>query len=61
LQRSGTIAQSVQDHERIVAALSTGDAQKAEQALAAHLDHIHRTTQAVMTPSSEVKAKGAAR
>lgn len=61
LQRPGTIAQSVQDHERIVAALSTGDAQKAEQALAAHLDHIHQTTQAVMTPSSKVKAKGAAR
>ncbi len=61
LQRFGAIAQSVQDHESIVAALSAGDALKAEQALAAHLDHIHQTTQAVMTPSSKVKTKGAAR
>ncbi|WP_310611257.1 FadR/GntR family transcriptional regulator [Limnohabitans sp.] len=58
LQRPGTITQSVQDHERIVKALSTRNAQKAEQALVAHLEHIHQTTEAVMNPSPKAKQKG---
>ncbi len=60
LQRTGVIAQSVQDHERIVAALSTRNALKAEQALAAHLDHIHQTTEAVRTPARNSKPKRSA-
>jgi len=57
LQRTGAIAQSVQDHERIVTALSTRNALKAEQALVAHLDHIHKTTEAVMAPTKTRKTK----
>jgi DNA-binding FadR family transcriptional regulator len=60
LQRKGAIAQSVQDHERIVAALYTRNPAEAEKALAAHLDHIHTTTEAVMSPSKAVKGKRAA-
>jgi DNA-binding FadR family transcriptional regulator len=60
LQRSGVIAQSVQDHERIVVALGTRNALKAEQALAAHLDHIHQTTEAVRTPAPSSKPKKSA-
>jgi DNA-binding FadR family transcriptional regulator len=57
LQRSGAIAHSVQDHERIMAALCARNAPKAQQALLAHLDHIHQTTEAVMTPTSTSKVK----
>lgn len=60
LQRTGAIAQSVQDHERIVTALNTRNALKAEQALATHLDHIHQTTEAVMSPAHTSKAKRSA-
>ena len=52
LQCKGTIAQSVSDHERILAALWTRDVGLAETALSAHLDHIHKTTVAVMEPGS---------
>jgi DNA-binding FadR family transcriptional regulator len=58
LQRPGTIAQSVQDHERIVEALSTRQAQQAEQALAAHLVHIHQTTEAVMNAPAAKPKRG---
>lgn len=51
LQRPGAIAQSVADHEAIVAALLTRQVARAEQALAAHLEHIHTSTQAVMNPA----------
>jgi DNA-binding FadR family transcriptional regulator len=61
LKRAGTIEQSVQDHERILTALSTRNAQKAELALAAHLEHIHKTTEAVMGSSKKGHKKGAAR
>jgi DNA-binding FadR family transcriptional regulator len=44
LKRKGAIARSVQDHERIVQALATGDAKKAEAAIANHLDHVYATT-----------------
>lgn len=44
LKRKGAIAQSVQDHELIVQALATGDAKKAEAAIAKHLDHVYATT-----------------
>jgi DNA-binding FadR family transcriptional regulator len=55
LQRSGTIAQSVSDHDRIVLALASKDVHAAELALRSHLDHIHATTEAVMlTPKSEL-------
>ncbi|WP_310625170.1 FadR/GntR family transcriptional regulator [Limnohabitans sp.] len=58
LQRPNTITQSVQDHERIVKALGTRNAQKAEQALVSHLEHIHQSTEAVMNPASKAKRKG---
>ena len=44
LKRKGAIAQSVQDHERIVAALATGDPVIAEDALGHHLQHVHKST-----------------
>jgi DNA-binding FadR family transcriptional regulator len=57
LTRKGAIAQSVQDHELILAALHTRNPIEAEKALAAHLDHIHTTTEAVMGPSKAKKSK----
>ncbi|RJF95863.1 FadR/GntR family transcriptional regulator [Noviherbaspirillum saxi] len=44
LKRKGAIAQSVQDHERIVEALATGNPQLAEEALTHHLQHVHKST-----------------
>jgi DNA-binding FadR family transcriptional regulator len=58
LQLPGTIAQSVQDHERIVEALSTQQAQKAEDAVVAHLANIHKTTEAVMNAPAAKPKRG---
>ena len=48
LQRKGAIAHSVAEHRELVAALRTGDPEKAVAAMQRHLDQVHRTTQAVM-------------
>jgi DNA-binding FadR family transcriptional regulator len=48
LQRKGAIAHSVAEHRELVAALRTGDPDKAVAAMQRHLDQVHRTTQAVM-------------
>lgn len=50
LQRKGAIAHSVAEHERIVAALRSRKPEAAVQAVRDHLEHVHRTTRAVMAP-----------
>jgi DNA-binding FadR family transcriptional regulator len=50
LQRKGTIAHSVAEHEAIVVALRSGRPDAAVAAMQRHLDHIHRTTRAAMNP-----------
>jgi DNA-binding FadR family transcriptional regulator len=50
LQRKGTIANSVAEHEAIVAALRSGKPEAAVAAMQRHLEQIHRTTRAVMNP-----------
>ncbi|HYF21732.1 MAG TPA: FadR/GntR family transcriptional regulator [Ramlibacter sp.] len=48
LTRRGAIARSVEDHERIVAALATHDPAQAEAAMTRHLHNVHSTTRLEM-------------
>jgi DNA-binding FadR family transcriptional regulator len=55
LQKEGTIAQSVADHEAIVRALSIADPLLAERAIVEHLEHIHATTVSQIVPRKKVR------
>jgi DNA-binding FadR family transcriptional regulator len=48
MTRKGAIAQSVEDHDRIVAALATRDPARAQAALSQHLQNVHSTTRREM-------------
>jgi DNA-binding GntR family transcriptional regulator len=53
LRKPGAIAQSVEDHQSIVEALAKGNAAQAEDAIVAHLEHIHATTVQEMQPAQK--------
>ena len=61
LRKPGAIAQSVEDHHSIVEALAKGNAAQAEDAIVAHLEHIHSTTVQEMLPVQKQRSVKVAR